>query len=177
MTSCVVEGVLFPLSSRPLQAYLTNTLQVADVVEWCLGQMKGSVTVRQTSFSISEEFIRRLWHIRRSGRVKDIELLLDYKATHKTLRLWPFISRTIDKCFLADNHSKLILIESDSDSMKVSIITSQNLTRGNRHESAIITTDAEIYAGLLCEFQDLVNNHSVPLSELLQSKLCPSEFI
>lgn len=87
MTNRAVDRVLYPLSDKPLQAYLTNTLQVADVVEWCMEQMTGSFTIRQTSFSISEEFIRRLYHIRRSGKVKDIQLLLDYKATNKTLRL------------------------------------------------------------------------------------------
>lgn len=176
MTNSAVDRVLYPLSDKPLQAYLTNTLQVADVVEWCMEQMTGSFTIRQTSFSISEEFIRRLYHIRHSGKVKDIHLLLDYKATNKTLRLWPFIVQTIDQVFLVDNHSKLILIESDTDPMRVAIITSQNLTRGNRYESAIITTDNEVYHSLLVQFRDLMSSHSVPLKELFQSKLCPSEY-
>lgn len=172
MRNKTVDSVLRPLKECPVQAYLTNVLQVADVVEWCLTQMTGEATIRQTSFSISEEFIRRLYQIRRSGRVKDIQLLLDHKATNKTLRLWPFIVQTIDRCFLADNHSKLILIESGSE--HVAIITSQNLTRGNRHECAIVTTDDEIYATLLGEFRDLVSFHSVPLNEIFQSKLCQS---
>lgn len=169
MVSKAVDSVLRPLSECPMQAYLSNQLQVADVVEWCLAQMQGEATIRQTSFSISEEFIRRLYHLRRSGKVTDIQLLLDYKATQKTLRLWPFIVQTIDKCFLADNHSKLILLESPG--MRVAIITSQNLTRGNRHECAIVTTDAGIYAVLESAFTDLMQHHSVPLSELLKSKL------
>ena len=177
MTNRAVDRVLYPLSDKPLQAYLTNTLQVADVVERCMEQMSPPYTIRQTSFSISEEFIRRLHHLRQTGKVKDIQLLLDYKATNKTLRLWPFICQTIDQIFLADNHSKLILLESDTCPMRVAIITSQNLTRGNRHESAIITTDEQVYATLLSSFQDMVTNHSVPLRELFQSKLCQSEFI
>lgn len=167
--SRTVESVLHPLKECNTQAYLSNQLQVADVVEWCLAQMSGEATIRQTSFSISEEFIRRLYHMRRSGKVKDIQLLLDYKATNKTLRLWPFIVQTIDNCFLADNHSKLILI--DAPDLQVAIITSQNLTRGNRHECAIVTTHPEIYATLEHEFQVLLQFHSVPLSELFNSKL------
>lgn len=187
-TSKTVDSVLRPLKECPLQAYLSNQLQVADVVEWCLAQMEGEVTIRQTSFSISEEFIRRLYHIRRSGKVKDIQLLLDHKATNKTLRLWPFIVQTIDHCFLADNHSKLILIETQGTSLlehggcsykdvaHVAIITSQNLTRGNRHECAIVTTAPEVFDTLSHEFQDLMQYHSVPLSELFKSKLCQSLF-
>ncbi len=172
--SRTVDSVLRPLKELPLQAYLSDQLQVADVVEWCLAQMEGEVTIRQTSFSISEEFIRRLYHIRRSGKVKDIQLLLDHKATNKTLRLWPFIVQTIDKCFLADNHSKLILLEAPE--MRVAIVTSQNLTRGNRHECAIVTTAPEVFDTLSHEFQDLMQYHSVPLSELFKSKLCQDLF-
>lgn len=176
MANRAVDRVLYPLSDKPLQAYLTNTLQVADVVEWCMEQMTPPFVIRQTSFSISEEFIRRLHHLRQSGKVRDILLLLDFKATNKTLRLWPFIVQTIDKVFLADNHSKLILIEGAEDDQRVAIITSQNLTRGNRNESAIITTDSGIYATLLASFNDLITNHSVPLRELFQSKICPAVF-
>ena len=171
MSQRAVDSVLFPLADKPLQAYLTNTLQVADVVEWCMEQTTGMFTIRQTSFSISEEFIRRLYHLRRQGKIKSIQLLLDHKATNKTLRLWPFMVQAIDNIFLTDNHSKLILIESDSDHMRVAIITSQNLTRGNRHESAIITTDQEVYATLLHSFQDMMTNHSVPLKELFNAKI------
>lgn len=172
--SKTVDSVLRPLKECPIQAYLSNQLQVADVVEWCLSQMEGEATIRQTSFSISEEFIRRLYYIRRTGKVKDIQLLLDHKATNKTLRLWPFIAQTIDHCFLADNHSKLILLESPE--MRVAIVTSQNLTRGNRHECAIVTTVPEVFDTLSHEFQDLMQYHSVPLHELYKSKLCQSLF-
>ena len=172
--SKTVDSVLRPISECPIQAYLSNQLQVADVVEWCLSQMEGEATIRQTSFSISEEFIRRLYYIRRTGKVKDIQLLLDHKATNKTLRLWPFIAQTIDHCFLADNHSKLILIESPE--MRVAIVTSQNLTRGNRHECAIVTTVPEVFDTLSHEFQGLMQYHSVPLHELYKSKLCQSLF-
>ena len=158
-----------------MQAYLSNRLQVADVVDWCLAQIEGEATIRQTSFSISEEFIRRLYRLRRSGKVKDVQLLLDHKATNKTLRLWPFIVQTIDRCFLADNHSKLILLSGAKD--RVAIITSQNLTRGNRHECAIVTTDEEIFRTLEQEFEDMVQYHSVPFNEIYKSKLCQSLFI
>ena len=171
--SKAVDSVLRPLSECPIQAYLTNTIQVADVVEWCLSQLSGKATIRQTSFSISEEFIRRLYFLRKSGKVSDVQLLLDHKATNKTLRLWPFLVQTIDKIFLADNHSKLIRIEADGP-FRVAIITSQNLTRGNRHESAIVTTNETVFTTLATKFEDILTQHSVPLKELFKSKLCQS---
>ena len=80
-----IDDYLKPLASCPLQCYLTNTLQVADVVEWVLEQV-GKATIWQTSFSISEEFLRRLFFIEKSGKVDAIHLVLDFKATQKTLR-------------------------------------------------------------------------------------------
>jgi hypothetical protein len=148
---------------------LTNTLQVADVVEWVLEQV-GKATIWQTSFSISEEFLRRLFFIEKSGKVDAIHLVLDFKATQKTLRLWPFLTRVIEHTYLADNHSKVILIRSETG-QTVSIITSQNLTRGNRNESAIVTTDAAVFATFHASLTDIMKNHSVPLSELFAQKI------
>lgn len=163
-----ISDYLQPLQPEQTQCYLTNTLQVADIVEWVLQQIGKSV-IWQTSFSISEEFIRRLYFIEKSGRVESIHLLLDFKATQKTLRLWAFLSQVIEHTYLADNHSKVILIRSDS--MSVAIITSQNLTRGNRHESAVVTTDRQVFATLHAEIEDLIRNHSVPLSELYNAQI------
>ncbi len=164
-----IDDYLKPLASCPLQCYLTNTLQVADVVEWVLEQV-GRATIWQTSFSISEEFLRRLFFINKSGKVDTIHLILDFKATQKTLRLWPFLTRVIEHTYLADNHSKVILIKSAAG-QTVSIITSQNLTRGNRNESAIVTTDAAVFATFHASLTDIMKNHSVPLSELFAQKI------
>ena len=120
-----IEEYLQPLQPNQTQCYLTNTLQVADIVEWVLSQI-GKSTIWQTSFSISEEFLRRLYFISKSGNVETIHLLLDFKATQKTLRLWAFLTQVIEHTYLADNHSKVILIQSAA--MSVAIITSQNLT-------------------------------------------------
>ena len=164
-----LDDYLKPLAQHPLQCYLTNVLQVADVIEWVLSQF-GKSTIWQTSFSISEEFLRRLYFIEKSGRVNKIHLILDFKATNKTLRLWSFLTQVIEHTYLADNHSKVILIQSDSGQV-ASIITSQNLTRGNRLESAVVTTSPEVFTTFLADVQDVIENHSVPLSELFQSKI------
>ena len=164
-----IDDYLKPLAECPLQCYLTNTLQVADVVEWVLEQV-GKATIWQSSFSISEEFLRRLYFIEKSGKVDTIHLILDFKATQKTLRLWPFLTRVIEHTYLADNHSKVILIRSDTG-QTVSIITSQNLTRGNRNESAVITTDGSVFDTFYTSLTDIMKNHSVPLSELFRQKV------
>ena len=164
-----VDKILRPLATTPYQAYLSNVVQVADILEWILAQV-GVAEVWQTSFSISEEFLRRLFFITKDKKVSRINLVLDHKATNKTLKLWAFITQVIERTYLADNHSKILLVQSERGDT-VSVITSQNLTRGNRHESAFISTDSAIFATLKAQVDDLITNHSVPLHDLFRERL------
>ena len=164
-----INSILRPLRDAPNQAYLSNAVQVADILEWILQQV-GVAEVWQTSFSISEEFLRRLFFICKANKVSRINLVLDHKATNKTLKLWAFITQVIERTYLADNHSKILLVKGDNGTV-VSVVTSQNLTRGNRAESAFISTDPEIFAGLFAQVNDLITNHSVPLNDLFRHRL------
>ena len=164
-----IENIFRPLSSTSLQSALTNEVQIADILEWVLQQV-GRSEVWQTSFSISEEFLRRLYFITKDDKASAIHLVLDFKATNKTLSLWTFIEQVITTTHLADNHSKVLLVQSEKGD-KVCIITSQNLTRGNRNESYIITTDEQVFDKFLDEIKSLIKNHSVPLSDILGQKL------
>ena len=164
-----MADVVKPLSECSSQAYLSNAVQVADLLEWILEQV-GTAKVWQTSFSISEEFLRRLYFIEKSGRVSEFNLVLDHKATNKTLKLWSFMTQVIQRTFLTDNHSKILLVQAESGAT-VSVITSQNLTRGNRHESAVISTDPAIFATLHAQVTDLIKNHSVPLYDLFIQRI------
>lgn len=167
--SANIDQILRPLKETPFQAYLSNAVQVADILEWILAQV-GIAEVWQTSFSISEEFLRRLFFITKDKRVSRINLVLDHKATNKTLKLWAFIAQVIERTYLADNHSKILLVKSEAGDT-VSVITSQNLTRGNRHESAFISTSPEIFANLHAQVNDLITNHSVPLHDLFRDRI------
>lgn len=164
-----LSEILKPLAQKPNQAYLSNAVQVADILEWILQQV-GYAEVWQTSFSISEEFLRRLFFICKANKVSRINLVLDHKATNKTLKLWAFITQVIERTYLADNHSKILLVKSEQGDT-VSVVTSQNLTRGNRAESAFISTDPDIFAGLFAQVNDLITNHSVPLNELFDRRI------
>lgn len=163
-----IKKYLLPLNQQETQAYLTNELQVADILEWILAQL-GPSRVWQTSFSISEEFVRRLYFIQKDAAVVEYTLVLDHKATNKTIKLWPFICQVVSKTFLADNHSKLLLVQSEKGEV-VSVITSQNLTRGNRSECAFLSSDLNIFRKLKSQVDDLLKNHSIPLNDLYRQR-------
>ncbi len=164
-----IDDILKPLADKPFQAYLSNAVQVADILEWILEQV-GPAEIWQTSFSISEEFLRRLFFIKKKGKLQRFNLVLDHKATNKTVKLWSFIVQVVDRTFLADNHSKILLVRSASG-RTVSVVTSQNLTRGNRAESAFISTSPEIFANLYDSVADIIENHSVPLNDLFNQRI------
>lgn len=160
-----VGNFLKPVDEAPFQAYLTDALQVPDVLEWILDQI-GVSEVIQTTFSISEEYLRRLHSIKARNLISKLSLILDFKATNKTVDLWCFIDSVADKAFLANNHSKILLVKSVSG-RKVTVITSQNLTRGNRNESAFVAADAGIYDTIREQLMDIINNNSVDLNGIL----------
>jgi hypothetical protein len=80
------------------------------------------------------------------------------------------MTQVIERTYLTDNHSKILLVEADSG-QTVAVVTSQNLTRGNRHESAFISTDKAIFDTLHAEVDDLIRNHSVPLNDLFKQRI------
>lgn len=158
-----ISAVLDRLADNPSQVYLSNSIQVADLLQWVLDQT-GPANVKMTSFSISEEFLRRLFFIEQANLIKSIDIVLDFKATNKTLILWPFIAQTVQNCYLASNHSKILLVYNDS--WTVTAVMSQNLTRGNRFESAFISTDRQIFESLHRQVDDLIHNQSIPFNDV-----------
>lgn len=71
MKQSSITDILLPLCANGYQAYLSNALQVADVLKWVLSQT-GAADVRMTSFSISEEFLRRIFFIEKEGLVEGV---------------------------------------------------------------------------------------------------------
>lgn len=76
----------------------------------------------------------------------------------------------MEHVYLADNHSKVLLVQAESGAV-VTVLTSQNLTRGNRTESALVTTDPDIFNTLQKEMQYIIRNKSVPLHGLLEQRI------
>ena len=78
-----INEILKPLKDTPFQAYLSNAVQVADILDWILSQV-GVAEIWQTSFSISEEFLRRLFFICKDKQTKGTVLSV-YKPKEPSL--------------------------------------------------------------------------------------------
>ncbi|GHU77534.1 hypothetical protein FACS189414_4780 [Bacteroidia bacterium] len=143
-----------PVLEAPVQAFYTDRIQLFDVMNVLLHQLNDRCrTLYITSFSISEEFIRKIVRFRSEMQIGCIVLLLDTKAAAKVSKLLPFTRNVFDKVYLTNNHGKVILFDAGT---KISICTSQNQTRGNRREATIITTDAGCYNSFLNEIETMI---------------------
>lgn len=150
------------------RSFIDNRSQVADILEECLKDFADddNIVVRQATFSISEEFIRRIYRIKKNSNARFI-LCIDRKALQKTRQLWRFLSKVYDEIYLADSHAKLLLVQCSIAGKVRSVITSQNLTRGNRFESSFISSDINIFNDTLSDFNNIIKFHSVPMHEIM----------
>lgn len=160
-----VSRFFLPLKEHPLQTFLGPGLQLADIIGWGLEQI-GPADVFVSTFSTSEEFLRRFYRIRSQGYVKSSVLLIDLKATRKTLNLYRFISSVFDCCYLAENHSKVVLMRSSSACL--CLVTSQNQTQGDRTECYVLSTSPEIYSTLHNQFLHITTEKSMLLNDIFQ---------
>lgn len=159
----IIDEILKPLSTTPLQAYVDNRIQLYDVIEKILKET-GPAEIFISTFSTSEEFLRRIYKFRSAKLITKAIMLTDLKASKKTMNLYRFVSMVFDQVYLGENHSKVILIHNDK--WFVSVCTSQNQTRGNRVESGMISTDKAIYQSLFASLSQIIQTKTIQLDGL-----------
>lgn len=143
---------LDPIGPGYLRADLGNTLQLHNLIEWVLEQT-GKSQIIVVTFSISEEFIRKIWMLKNKNLINNAILILDFKAVQKTKKLTQFYEKVFDEIRYCKIHAKVVMI--DSPKYPVCITGSQNATRGNRFESILITTREEIILPLRRKIEEI----------------------
>lgn len=161
----IIDEILKPLSTTPLQAYVDNRIQLYDIIERILKET-GPAEIYISTFSTSEEFLRRIYKFRSAKLITKAVMLTDLKASKKTVNLYRFVSMVFDQVYLGENHSKVILIHNEK--WAVSLCTSQNQTRGNRVESGMISTDKSIYHSLFASLSQIIQTKTIQLDGLFK---------
>ena len=159
-----IETILKPLNDCSLQSYLGTGLHTLGLLRWILKQT-GRADVYVSTFSTSEEFLSGFHNLRMKGLIAHATLLADLKACRKTVRLNSLMNRCFDTIYLGQNHSKVVLVQTDSGKT-ISVISSQNQTYGGRAETTVITTCQEIYHQQFCGLRHIVENNSIQLNGL-----------
>lgn len=133
---------LLPPSERKLQLLFSSSWQLGDLLEELLAYTGPAFLVVAT-FSTGEEFLRRLYRLRKAGQIRQAVLYADVKAAEKTSRLLPMMQSCFEEVCLCRNHCKAMLVEGAD--AKLCVLTSQNQTRGNRLESYVVLNDSVAY--------------------------------
>lgn len=153
------------MATHPMQSHLGRGLHTLGLLGWILEQT-GPADVYVSTFSTSDAFLRGFYNLKKKNLVLKSVLLADLKASKKTYRLYKEMQRNFDAVYLAQNHSKVVLVQNDR--WTVTVISSQNQTYGNRAECTLVTTSQDIFYEQYCGFQELVDNNSVQLNGLFQ---------
>lgn len=163
---------LRPLHLFPVQPYLSQHIQIYHVIDAILRQI-GPAELVNTTFSVSEEFCRAIYRLRQDGLITRAIEVADFKASAKTARINGFMTSVFDEIYLAEIHAKIVLLRNDR--YAVSIVTSQNQTRGNRFECGIVTTDASAYTFLETAVSDIIRCRSVSVSNKSKNMTKPEQ--
>lgn len=157
-----LSEILTPVSECSTQPYSSNKIQLFNIIEWLLAQT-GPADIAISTFSTSEEFLRRFFRLKLKGSVRNCTLYADLRAAKKTLRIKGMIKQVFSQIRLCMNHSKVVLIANND--YRVAIITSQNQTRGDRYEAGIITTDPVTFNKLREGF-DALSQNSISIDDI-----------
>ncbi len=152
--------LLQPLSEKTVQAYFGQGLHTLGLLRWIVRQT-GRCTAFVSSYSTSEPFLNGFYLMRQHGYITRAAILLDCRAAGKTVRLEQLLGNAFDNVFLGQNHSKVLLVRNKE--WKVTAVTSQNQTYGNRAESTIVTTDGGVFDQMLRQFEECCSDGAVEL--------------
>lgn len=150
-----VGEILQPLRTHPLQSYLGRGLHTLGLLTWILEQT-GPAKVFVSTFSTSDAFLRGFYNLKKKGHVLESSLVADLKASKKTFKLYKEMQQCFDNVYLAQNHSKVVLVENDK--WLVTVISSQNQTYGDRAECTIVSCDATVFEQQCQGFVEIVRN-------------------
>ncbi|MBO5181843.1 MAG: C4-dicarboxylate ABC transporter [Paraprevotella sp.] len=129
----------------PVQAFLSDSMPLGTVLAGIL-DFAGPAYIVVSTYSTGEEFLRRLVNLRAKGLVSHAVLIADVKAAVKTARIGGLAHQVFDEIRLCQNHSKVMLV--GGETMKVSVLTSQNQTRGHRLENYCVLAGENVFGNL-----------------------------
>lgn len=146
------KPTLAPPHEQPYQSFITNKWQVTDVLRQML-DYTGTADVTATSLSTCADFLSVLHTLKKKGKVRQVHLVLDHQATTKTKTLLPMLEKVATTVRFCAIHAKVIICKGENATL--SLITSQNQTRGCRTECYLVTADPVIAENNLHALDDL----------------------
>lgn len=155
-----IDTLLRPLKIAPTQYYLGTGLHTLGLLGWIL-QQTGKADVWVSTFSTSDAFLSGFLNLRKKGDVGSAMLVADMKASRKTMTLYRLMQGCFDHVFLAQNHSKVVLVKNEQ--WKVTVISSQNQTYGDRAECTMVTVSEKAFQQVFDGLDNIITHRSIKL--------------
>ncbi len=131
--------------------FTDGTWSLFELIDFVLDYIPPS-HVTLSSFSLSEDSVRHLLHLKETGKILSLTGLFDPSMRKTKTPLLYFADEVFDRIALTPNHSKIILFENNTNPL--TIMASANLGRNRRIEAGLIDTDTEVFDFFLKKFTD-----------------------
>ena len=102
----------------------------------------GQSDVFLTTWTITEDPMRKLFLLKQDGIIKKLHCILDHRIKGRKPKPFQLLENTADRLKLTECHAKSLVIINDR--MPIAVIGSANLSRNPRLEAGVITTVSEV---------------------------------
>jgi hypothetical protein len=126
---------LFPSALRPgiIEPFIhKGEWAIHDVLPILLEQI-GTAEIKIATFSISEDSLRPLFFLVENGSISELTMVLDMTVKRHKLDLLLFASNITPSIRIDSNHSKILLVKSNTHAF--GIVGSSNLNQPRRYEA------------------------------------------
>ncbi|MES2590895.1 MAG: hypothetical protein V4608_03335 [Bacteroidota bacterium] len=150
------DGSLVQIRSRAsdLIHNLFKEIKPANFIEFCtagefsmhqllqyLLTISGPANVYMSTWTIKEDPARVLHALKKSGQIKDLYCVLDYRIRTLDAKHFDFIESIMTRYVLTKCHAKVIAIEGEKASMAV--VSSANMSNNPRIEAGYIACNSQ----------------------------------
>ncbi len=132
-----------------------GTWSMYELIDYILDHIPPSDVIL-TSFSLSEDSVRHLLHLKETGKIKSITALFDPSVRKTKTPLLYFADKVFDKIRLHANHTKIVLFENSINPLVLS--GSANLGKNRRLETGVIDTDKTVFRFFKDKLTDILNS-------------------
>lgn len=101
----------------------------------------GPANVYLSTWALKEEPARVLYYLKKTGKIKQLNCVFDYRIRTLDAKHFDFLNNLIDNYALTKNHSKTIAIEGEK--MSLAVISSANMSNNPRIETGCIICTTE----------------------------------
>ena len=112
-----------------------------SILEGMLDYSRHPADVVICSFAMAEGWIKRIWRMKETGRIKKITVVLDYAVMIRHREKMILLENIVDEIFLNNSHAKLITV--DSLDFSAVAVMSANATMNYRIETSYVTDRPE----------------------------------